>query len=63
MREVDGVAKKMTRSVAEKRLAECHSKFLKIFSNQGMNQWITPTDLDAMLKIINRVNARMLKRR
>lgn len=54
---------KMSRSVAQKRLAECHGKFLKIFSGQGMNQWITPTDLDAMLKIINRVNLRMSKRR
>ena len=53
----------MNRTMAIKRLGECHSKFLRIFSNQGMNNWITPADLDAMLKIINRVNSRMQKKR
>ena len=55
--------KKLTKRQLENLLNGCHSKFLKIFSNQGMNNYVTPDDLKDMLKIINRVNGRLSKQR
>ncbi len=53
---------KLTKRQLERLLMQSHAKFLKIFSNQGMNNYVTPDDLNAMLKIINRVNGRMIKK-
>lgn len=56
------MAKKLSKRQLENLLFGCHAKFLKLFSNQGMNNYVTPADLEAMLKIINRVNGRLLKK-
>jgi len=54
---------KLTKKQLFNLLNGCHSKFLKLFSSQPMGKnYVTPKDLDDMLKIINRVNDRMLKK-
>lgn len=54
---------KLTRKQAQSRLFEAHSKFLKIYSGQGMNKWMDADDLKDLLKIVNRINGRMERHR
>ena len=54
---------KLTKTQKIRLLNDCHKKFLKLFGSQKAGEnYVTTQDLDAMLKIINRVNSRLLKR-
>jgi len=53
--------KRLSKAQSRKLLFDAHAKFLKLFSTQQLGQgYVTPQDLDAMLKIVNRVNKRLL---
>jgi hypothetical protein len=53
--------RRITKAQSRKLLFDAHAKFLKLFSTQQLGEnYVTPEDLQAMLKIVNRVNKRML---